>query len=101
MRMTLLDNFTALRAQLTVSKAHRDGRDEIEALHRVGLLVTPSGTKAQKLEALQALSDSLESWAGREYLRKVKKTGSYTPDDMYRAIMMYVSEYIAAYRQEP
>lgn len=100
MKTAAMDITTALRAQIVLSKARRDGRDEIEALYRAGLLVTPSGIKAFKLDAMTALEDSLESWAPREYLRKVRKTGNYTPDDMYRAIMMYVKEYITAYQEE-
>lgn len=100
MKTAAPDIITALRAQIVLSKARRDGRDEIEALYRAGLLVTPSGTKAFKLDALTALEESLESWHPREYLRKVRRAGSYSPDDMYRAMMMYVNEYIAAYREE-
>lgn len=91
-----LNVLTGLRAQLIVSKARREGRDEIEALHREGLLLTPGLEKKLKLEALKAFRQSFEGWAPREYLRKVTKPPNWTPDDMHTAIRMYLNEYIKA-----
>ena len=100
MRTSAPDTLTALTAQVALSRARRDGRDEVEALHREGLLATPARIKEAKLEALRSLEVSLLTRAPREYLRKIRKTGDYTPDDMYRALMMYVDEYLQAYMKE-
>ena len=100
MKQTPLDIATALAAQIAVSKARRDGRDPIEALHREGLLASPASIKAAKLEALTAFRESFESWRPREYLRKISKPTVWTPDDMHTAIRTYLNEYIDAFKEE-
>lgn len=100
MKQAPLDTATALAAQIAVSRARRDGRDIIEALHSEGLLASPAQVRKTKLEALTAFRQSFESWQPREYLRKISKPTVWTPDDMHTAIRQYLSEYIDAFKEE-
>ena len=75
-------------------RARRNGRDVIEALDVSGVLLTKEREHRIIMEALNELRRDMSQWSASEYLRRVNKTTSPTPRNMYDAIMGYLNDYI-------
>jgi hypothetical protein len=74
-------------------RARRAGIDVVDALDRVGLLVTDEKVKKIRNDAFQELRAELYRWTAAQFLRRVNQETGGTPMDMYRAILGYVDDY--------
>lgn len=78
-----------------LNEARSRGLNAVEELNRVGLLHTPGLDKDRRVEAIQALLESLEGWRPIELLRRRLRNGEPgSPQDMYICILEYIQEYI-------
>lgn len=89
-----MDHASYQRAAQAIKYARSVGADPVERLDAAGLLVTPGRVKFIQTEVLHSLKASMDQWLPHEYLRRTGYVGPYTPNDMYRAIMSYLDDFI-------
>lgn len=84
------------RVRATQAKARRNGKDAVQALFDENLILTDHMRHLLQMEALQDLRRELDKWRPAEFLRRVTKSAAPTPDDMHRAILGFVDEYLSS-----
>lgn len=78
----------------TINRSRRLGRDIVDDLDTAKLLLTEETKHQVTMEALRTLREDLRKWSAVEYLRRIHKDQASTPQDMYRAILGYVDDYL-------
>jgi hypothetical protein len=95
-----LDRHTWLRVIATLDNARRRGLDPGEALHRAGLLLTPTKETSLKGEGMEFIHRQIVSWRPAEFLRrKFSPSHQASPTDMYACVVEFIEENIQALKE--
>lgn len=94
--MKPIDSNTFDHARDVMAYARTQHRDPVEALHRAGLLFTPSLERQVRLEALTFVLDQLRGLKPHELMRRdgIGRLESKTPMDLHMAIVRWLEELV-------
>ena len=99
-RTVPVDPLTYSLVRSVLKLARIQGRDEVEALHQAGLLLSATEDRRIRAEALDFIANQFQDWSPVQFLRRRhRKLEATTQQDLYLCILGWLQDHAKAAKE--
>ena len=99
-RTVPVDTLTYSLVRSVLKLARIQGRDEVEALHQAGLLLSATEDRRIRAEALDFIANQFSDWSAVQFLRRQhRKLDVTTQQDLYLCILGWLQDHAKAAKE--
>jgi hypothetical protein len=99
-RTAPVDPITYALTRSILKLARIQGRDEVEALHHAGLLLSATEDRRIRAEALDFIANQFSDWSAVQFLRRRHRVlEATTQQDLYLCILGWLQDHAKAAKE--